>query len=1025
MRRYRSRILVGWVAFGIFATIATADPQAAKSVPQLSLDVRPTIFFTGEAKTLKQRIDVVLDYAGPAAAGELRIKGLKAEIRQPLPQILPGKTVVPVFILDLAKPVKATFSVKAGKLSGSKAVTLSPQRKWTMYLLPHSHTDIGYTELQSRVAKNHVEYLDQVVEFCRETDGYPDEAKFRWNIEVGWALENYIKSRSADQIQALVALLKSGRVELSGWYLQLSDAFAHEELLRTVLPSKEFSRTYGFPLRSAMNNDVTGFSWAAPQILNQIGVKYFTTGINETRSRAPLRRPNPFYWQAPDGSQVLHWNGEHYLFANYELLLHEGMEKSAPKVSNYLAALQTRGDYPYDLTAFHISGYVTDNCPPKKELSDRVREWNAAWAFPKLRLATMSDFFGAFEKKYAKAIPTHKKAWPDYWTDGIGSTAYETGLNRQAHDDLITAENLAVIASLIDPGAVVPRAEIREGYSQTMLFDEHTWGAFNSIDEPESESARGQWAQKSAFAYKAREIAKTVLQRSLPVLTKNIPTGAGRSLAVFNPLSWSRTDVVRVGLPQDLAELNGRFRLIEKKTGGEMSYQIVDKTTLLFQANDVPSIGYSVYTVVPGALPSPPAPVTIVEGNMIENRFYKATADPITGGLRSVVDKESGRELVDPGSRFMLNHFVYDNPEGGRKAVDDMAKRASFKRYSPVAASAGPGLQGPIASSLVLTSKTQRHPDIRQEVVLYDGIKRVDLVNRLTKEETFEPEAGYFAFPFKVEGGKFRFEIADATMAPESDQLPGTTRDWHTVQNWVEAAGPKESVVWSPIEAPLIQFGDINTGKWLTTLALTNQTFFSYAFNNLWMTNFKASQGGTLVFRYAFTSRAGGADAVASSRFGAEARTPIVAAWLPEKNKGTLPEDGTSFFEVDKPNVLIQALTTPETGEGIAVRLREIGGIESRVRLSSSLFAAETLTYLVTDLGESPANAFEVVPRSIYATLKPYQIVTVKVKIRENSRIGEDTGRNFRVNESKSVSSSSRFRSNTSAKSGDFPDKRR
>jgi hypothetical protein len=44
------------------------------------------------------------------------------------------------------------------------------------------------------------------------------------------------------------------------------------------------------------------------------------------------------------------------------------------------------------------------------------------------------------------------------------------------------------------------------------------------------------------------------------------------------------------------------------------------------------------------------------------------------------------------------------------------------------------------------------------------------------------------------------------------------------------------------------------------------------------------------------------------------------------------------------------------------------------------LFTAETLTYLVTDLGESPANAFEVVPRSIYVTLKPYQIVTVKIK---------------------------------------------
>ena len=39
----------------------------------------------------------------------------------------------------------------------------------------------------------------------------------------------------------------------------------------------------------------------------------------------------------------------------------------------------------------------------------------------------MRDFFEAFERQYAKAIPTHKQGWPDYWTDGVASTAFETG----------------------------------------------------------------------------------------------------------------------------------------------------------------------------------------------------------------------------------------------------------------------------------------------------------------------------------------------------------------------------------------------------------------------------------------------------------------------------------------------------------------------------------------------------------------------------------------------------------------------
>jgi alpha-mannosidase len=146
------------------------------------------------------------------------------------------------------------------------------------------------------------------------------------------------------------------------------------------------------------------------------------------------------------------------------------------------------------------------------------------------------------------------------------------------------------------------------------------------------------------------------------------------------------------------------------------------------------------------------------------------------------------------------------------------------------------------------------------------------------------------------------------------------------------------------------------------------------------MTNFKAGQGGPLVFRYAFSSRAGGPDPVASSRFGAEARTPFVVDWLPRSFKGTLPETALSFFSVDKPNVVIQTVTTPERGEGIALRLREIAGRETETRLSSELFTAETLTFTATDIGESPANSFEVVPRSIYVRLKPYQIVTVVIR---------------------------------------------
>jgi len=131
-----------------------------------------------------------------------------------------------------------------------------------------------------------MDYLDSVIDFCRATKDYPDEAKFRWNIEISWSLQNYIRNRPAEKVQELLALIRSGRVELSALYLSSPTVFSHEELVRAVSYAKQISRANGFTLQCAMNNDVTGFSWALPQILNQVGVKYFTTGINEDRSRA-------------------------------------------------------------------------------------------------------------------------------------------------------------------------------------------------------------------------------------------------------------------------------------------------------------------------------------------------------------------------------------------------------------------------------------------------------------------------------------------------------------------------------------------------------------------------------------------------------------------------------------------------------------------------------------------------------------------------------------------------------------------
>lgn len=974
--------IAGPISLLVLTGLAAAGPCPAAPSRILKFEVVPTVFFVQDGARLKQRYDAIIENGGEATPAEITVRSGAETSRFPIAAVQQGSDRYAFYLPEQPSSTMAEFRLRCGGEERSLKLRLGPARKWTVYLFHHSHSDIGYTDLQTRVARNHADYLDSVIRYCRDTDAYPDGAKFKWNVEITWSLEQLLRFYPESRLRELMDLVKAGRVELGAWYLNMSDCFSHEGLIRSVYLARELGRRYGIPVVSAMNNDVTGFSWAAPQVLSKAGVKYFATGINETRSRAPLRRPNPFYWESPDGSRVLHWNGEHYLFANYELLLHEGPDAAVPKVRDYLAKLEARGDYPFDLIAFNISAWVTDNCPPGRGLSDVVKDWNGRWAWPRLKLATMSEFFGALESKYGNRIPVHKLGWPDYWTDGVASTAFETGLNRNAHNELATGEVWAALAARLDPAFSYPAAEIREGGNESMLFDEHTWGAWNSIDDPFSELARSQWTLKSAFAYGAREKSRHLVNAALAALAPKLPSTAPQSLAVLNPLSWERTGLVKAALPEALVRSEGRFRLVEAKSGAETAFQVVDGKSILFIARNVPALGYSVYGVVPA--PEPPKggtePPVAIKDNSIESGRWRVGLDPATGAISTLVDKTTGAEFVDGASGYALNQYIYENPRGGRRAVDNMEVRASFNRASPTSARIEPRLRGPIAWSLVARSTPLRCRSLDQEVIIYDGLDRIDIINTLDKEETFDPEAVYFAFPFALPRARLTFEIADGWMSPEAEQLPGTTRDWHTVQSWVEAAGKDRSIVWSPVEAPLVQFCDINTGKWLKALDVANARLFSYAMNNYWMTNFKAGQGGRIAFRYSLTGRAGGRDPVASTRFGWETHVPIESVWLKEGSGGPLPAGAASFLSVDQPNVVIQAFKKAEDGDGWIVRLREIAGRAAEVRLASVLFAPAACSLEPAGIAEDKLEGAPILDLGSLVRVPAFAIVTLRLR---------------------------------------------
>jgi alpha-mannosidase len=163
--------------------------------------------------------------------------------------------------------------------------------------------------------------------------------------------------------------------------------------------------------------------------------------------------------------------------------------------------------------------------------------------------------------------------------------------------------------------------------------------------------------------------------------------------------------------------------------------------------------------------------------------------------------------------------------------------------------------------------------------------------------------------------------------------LDGGCMAWYSTQDFVAAADDTCAVVWTSVDSPLITIGDINRevlqGPWYTAgtkwpVPITDGRLFAYVFNNYWFTNYKASQGGRLQFRFSLTSMKS-YDQVAASKFGASVRSPLLAK-IVTGGSGTPGTGGSSFLSVEPSNLLIQSVKKAESGDGLVIRLREVSG---------------------------------------------------------------------------------------------------
>ncbi len=116
--------------------------------------------------------------------------------------------------------IPVSLSAEGGKLelvviSGRKELlrkTIQAQAivPRTLYFIHHSHTDVGYSHLQSEVEKIHTKNIYDALAMIEKTKSLPEEARFKYNVEALWDVENFMKNASAQDKKSFIKAVQEG-----------------------------------------------------------------------------------------------------------------------------------------------------------------------------------------------------------------------------------------------------------------------------------------------------------------------------------------------------------------------------------------------------------------------------------------------------------------------------------------------------------------------------------------------------------------------------------------------------------------------------------------------------------------------------------------------------------------------------------------------------------------------------------------------------------------------------------------------
>lgn len=862
----------------------------------------------------------------------------------------------------------------------------------TIYLVHHSHTDIGYTHDQPIVWDMHTRFIDEALRLAEKHAGSSSDGAFRWTVETTVVLQRWLETASQKDIDRLIALERAGRVEVTGMFANITPLLDTDQLIESFQILRRLRADYGFNIRHAMNCDVNGENWSLVDVLLDLGIEGFTMAIN-SHFGGPFRpRPAVFNWQGPTGRTIPVNNGW-----PYDKGWREGIGRSADELANVrLPRLQKYlNDIGYPLPIVLLQSYhpYGDN-GSAFDFTPFIDEWNAAGNKPRIVLATPSMWWAAVKQH---SLPTFRGDWTDYWNFGSVSSARETTINRASRIRLRNADALKAALDTLPATDHQWSAQTFDRYRASAwkalhLWDEHTWGADISIRRPYSEDTLSQWNHKANYAYTARSLSLMLQRDALADFAQHVTRTAEDDLLLFNPLPWERT--VSGAVPFHVTSPRG---VASDTTAGRHAQDRDGAPDFLLPPTTVPAFGYS---VVPRAsLLDAKAPTRLTEEATVENARFRVTFDRSKGGIISLYDKALDWEWVDQGAGYPLNGYVHEEVADKNS---EWARSLMFQQnWNEDAAEISVGWKQGWNARRRTPSEVVRHKVARvpygirvtqelnapgvdgtllQTVFLPDEGDYIDCESQWVSTLTPHPEGAYVLFPFNLPDAQARFDIGGQAVIPGDEQLPAVCRDYFTAHGWVDFAGQGRGMTVALPDNPMIQLGDFHFGHYQMDFKLQRAMLLGWVTNTYWETNFRAHQPGLVTARYRLQPYAGGFDEARAHRFGLETAhaAPLLQHMGEAPAASTLPAEG-SLFALPTGGAVLPVHVKPATyEEGIIVRLLNTSDTPQTVSIGSGLLTIGQAK--LCDLLENPLSDLAVTGGTVSVEVPARRVAVVWLK---------------------------------------------